>query len=175
MHARKIKMQKNNREMDKLGKIKEQNMQLLLPIFPNETHLITASLGVFRLDGMVFYLHCGVPIFTHSEEDIDSFRYITSNLILRGLCRKIEICKVFGVSYDSVNRYVNKLKKNGDKSFFTDETRHGHAYKLLPSVLEKAQKAIDAGKSNCSVARELNVSEGALRYALKTGKLKKKQ
>jgi hypothetical protein len=42
-------------------------------------------------------------------------------------------------------------------------------------VLEKAQKAIDAGKSNCSVARELNVSEGALRYALKTGKLKKKQ
>ncbi|MFA4922588.1 MAG: hypothetical protein WC557_00150, partial [Ignavibacteriaceae bacterium] len=88
-------------------------MQLLLPLFPYETKLITPSLGVFRQKEIVYYLHCGVPIFSHIAEDIKSFRYITSKFIIERLCRKIEISKCFGVSYDSVNRYVKLLQEEG--------------------------------------------------------------
>jgi hypothetical protein len=66
-------------------------MQLLLPLFPNETKLITPSLGVFKKDEIIYYIHCGVPIYSHIAEDIQSFRYITSKFITERLCRKIDV------------------------------------------------------------------------------------
>jgi transposase len=154
---------------------KRKTMQLLLPIFPVDTKLITPSLGVYKHEDIVYYLHCGAPIFSHIAEDILSFRYITSKFILQKLCRKIEICECFGVSYDSVNRYVNKLEAKGDSEFFIkDNNRHGYAHKLLPEVIERIQKMLSEGKSNTSIARKEGLSEGTIRYAIKTGKLKKK-
>ena len=149
-------------------------MQLLLPIFPDETKMITESLGVFKLDGLVYYLHCGVPIYIHSEEDIQSFRYITTKFIVAKLCKKSEIQKCFGVSYDSINRDVNKVNEQEGSGFFSKEGRHGSPYKLVAPVMEKIQKGLNEGKSNCQLAREANVSEGSIRYAINTGKLKKK-
>jgi len=148
-------------------------MQLMLPLFPNETKLITPTLGVFKKDELVYYLHCGVPIYSHAVEDIKSFRYITSKFIVERLCRKIEISECFGISYDSVKGYVKLLQEEGDAEFFSNEKRHGYAHKLLPEVVERIQKSIDEGKNNCLIGREEGLSEGAIRYGIKTGKLKK--
>jgi hypothetical protein len=149
-------------------------MQLMLPIFPVDAVMISDRLGVGRKDGIITYLHCGLPIYSHVESDYRSFRFITSKFILEGLCRKIDISNCFHVSYDSVKRYVRRLERCGDSGFFTDDKRNGgHCYKLLPAVIQRMQKYLDEGKSNCAIARLENVSEGAVRYALKTGALKK--
>jgi len=150
-------------------------MQLLLPIFPHDVKLINPCLGVFEKEGIIFYLHNGVPIFSHKSEDLKSFRYITSNLIIQGVCHKIEIQKCFGVSYDSVKRSEKKLREKGERAFFTEENRRGSCYKLLPTTLLRMQAYLDAGKNNSEIARLESVSEGAVRYAIKTGKLKKKE
>jgi hypothetical protein len=149
-------------------------MQLMLPIFPVGTEMISANLGVGRKDGMVIYLHGGIPIYSHLETDHRSFRFITSKFILQGLCRKIDICTSFHVSYDSVKRYVCRLEECGDTGFFTDDNRNGGSrHKLLPAVIQRMQKALDAGKSNSEIARMEKVTEGAIRYALRNGVLKK--
>jgi transposase len=149
-------------------------MQLMLPIFAAHTEMITENLGVCKKDGIITYVHCGVPIFTHREDDHHSFRYITSKYVLQGLCRMIDICNCFHVSYDSVKRYVKRLEECGDKGFFTEDNRNGGCrYKLLPAVLERMQVYLDQGKSNSEIARLEGVSEGAIRYAIKTGALKK--
>jgi hypothetical protein len=151
-------------------------MQLMLPIFAADTEMITASLGVCKKDGIVTYVHCGVPIFSHREDDYRSFRYITSKYIHQGLCRKIDICNCFHVSYDSVKRFVKRLEECGDKGFFTDDNRNGGSrHKLLPAVLARMQECLDQGKSNSEIARLEGVSEGSIRYAMKTGVLKKKK
>lgn len=151
----------------------ESNMQMLLPIFPRDIKLITATVGVFTRDGIVNYCHCGVPIFSHKTEDLKSFRYITSKLITQGICRKIEISRCFGVSYDSVNRHVKKLREEGDTAFFANDNRQGHCYKLVPEVIARMQAYLDEGKNNCEVARLEGVTEGAVRYSIKQGILKK--
>lgn len=148
-------------------------MQLLLPIFPREAKLITPTLGVFSKEGIVTYIHSGVPIYSHSTEDLKSFRYITSKFIIQGLCRGVDISNCFGVSYDSVKRYVKKLRENGDSGFFSKDNRHGHSHKLVAKVLERIQTYLDAGKNNSEIARLENITEGAIRYAIKQGKLKK--
>jgi len=151
-----------------------KRMQLLLPIFPREVKLITATLGVFSRDGIVNYLHCGVPIYSHAAEDLNSFRYISSNFVLQGLCKKVEISRFFGVSYDSVKRNARRLAEHGERAFFGNDHRGGHCYKLVPSVLDRMQRQLDAGMSNSEIARQEGVTEGAVRYAIKQGKLKKK-
>jgi hypothetical protein len=149
-------------------------MQLLLPIFPGEVKLITPTLGVFARDGIVNYLHCGVPIYSHAAADLNSFRYISSNFILQGLCNKVEISRCFGVSYDSVKRNARRLAEQGERAFFGGDHRGGHCYKLVASVLDRMQRQLDAGMSNSEIARLAGVTEGAVRYAIKQGKLKKK-
>jgi hypothetical protein len=149
-------------------------MQLLLPIFPQGIKLITPTLGVFCKDEIVIYCHCGVPINSHKSEDLKTFRYVTSKFILQGMCRKIDIVRCFGVSYDSVNRHVNLLRQKGDSGFFKDDNRQGHCYKLLPQIMERMQGYLDNGRNNSEIAKLEGVSEGAVRYAIKKGVLKKK-
>lgn len=149
-------------------------MQLLLPIFPEEVKLITPTLGVFARDGIVNYLHCGVPIYSHAADDLNSFRYITSNFVMQGLCKKVEISRCFGISYDSVKRNAKRLSEQGERAFFGGDHRGGACYKLLPAVLDRMQQQLDAGVSNSDIARQEGVTEGAVRYAIKQGKIKKK-
>ena len=147
--------------------------QLLLPIFPFDTQMITLTLGVREYDGTVYYLHSGMPIFSHLSGDLNKFRYITSNLILQGLCNNCEICETFHVSVDSVRRWKKKLSEEGDAAFFKEESRHGRSHKLLPTVLDRIQGKLDQGQSAYSIAKEEKISEGSIRYAVSLGRLKK--
>lgn len=148
-------------------------MQLLLPIFPVDTKLINQSLGVYNKDGIVTYLHIGVPIFSHSSEDLQSFRFITSNLIIQGLCQRKDIANTFHVSTDSVYSNVKKLQTQGEESFFGPECRHGYSHKLKGEKLKQAQQCLDKEMSQCATAKRVGVREGTIRYAIKVGKLKK--
>lgn len=148
--------------------------QLLLPLFPVDSKMITPTLGVREVDGTVYYLHSGMPIFSHLSDDLNMFRYITSNLILQGLCSNQDIVDTFHVSTDSVARWKKRLSEQGEKSFFKEEARHGRSHKLLPEMLDRIQARLDEGKSNYSIAKQEGISEGSIRYAIKLGRLKKR-
>jgi transposase len=148
-------------------------MQTILPIYPVSTIFINSTLGVWHKDGIVTYISNALPIYSHASTDYKTFRFITAKLVLLGRCSQKEISDCFCVSYDSVKRSVRRLKQTKDSGFFTEENRHGNAYKLTPEKLERMQKALDTGKSNTAVAKMENISEGSVRYAIKKGMLKK--
>lgn len=148
--------------------------QLLLPIFPSDTRMITPTLGVREHGGSVFYLHSGVPIFSHEVNNLTMFRFITSNLILQGRCTNQDIADAFHVSTDSVRRWKEKLSKKGELAFFKEDARHGRSYKLLPDVLDRIQGKMNEGRCPYSIAKEEGISEGSIRYAVSLGRLKKK-
>jgi len=147
--------------------------QLLLPIFPTDTRMISMTLGVREQAGSVYYLHCGVPVYSHEANDLTKFRYVTSNLILQGLCNNQDIVDTFHVSHDSVRRWKKKLSEEGEGAFFREESRHGRSHKLLPDVLDRIQCKLDEEQSVCSIAKEEGISEGSIRYAVNLGRLKK--
>lgn len=147
--------------------------QLLLPIFPHGTELLTPTLGVFQKDDFVYYIHGGVPVFSHAVTDLKQFRYTTSHLLVKGLCQNVDIVRVFHVSVDSVRRWKQKLSEQGEAAFFGTRLPHNSSHKLLPAVLEQIQHQLDAGKSVNSIAKKAKISEGSIRYAIKQGRLKK--
>lgn len=148
-------------------------MQLLLPIFPKETTLITPVLGVLEKKDLVFYLHSGDPISTHHKDNLKSFRYTTSRFIDIGLCRQSDIIRTFHVSEASVNKYLKLYQKKGEDGFFGTSQPERVCHKMLPFRVERIQKMLDKGMSNYSIAKKEKISEGTIRYALHTGKLKK--
>ena len=149
--------------------------QLLLPLFPRDTQMLSPTIGVREHDDRVYYLVSGLPIYSHSKDDHFRFRYITSHLILQGLCNNQDIVDLFHVSVDSVRRWKKKLSEEGEIVFFGgSDGRHGHSSKLLPSVLDRIQLEMDKGKSVYSIAKKEGVSEGSIRYWIKQGQLKKK-
>src|SRR5215210_8807627 len=105
-------------------------MQLQLPIFPIDCKMISSSVGVCEKDDIVQYLVNGLPVYSHGKEDLQSFRYFTSNLICQGLCRQTDVERCFCVSPDSVRRSVKKLRTEGAQAFFSSENRHGHSHKI---------------------------------------------
>ena len=52
-----------------------------LPIFPSTTKMLSPTWGVFEKDNFVYYLHNGSPVHVHDKNDLNTYRYITANLI----------------------------------------------------------------------------------------------
>jgi biotin operon repressor len=149
-------------------------MQMQLPIFPTTTQLINATVGVFLQDDFVYYLHNGSPIHCHSKEDINSYRYITANLVNTGLCSPCEIARTLGVNARNIQRYSKALREKGADWFFNRKEERGQCYKMTEDLLEDAQALIDKFYTISDVGRLLGVSEGAIRYHIRKGTLKKR-
>src|SRR5690606_15007492 len=118
-------------------------MQMQLPIFPEDTKLVNACLGFRKSEDYVYYLHNGSPIFCHGENDMNSYRYITANLVNSGLCRSSELADALGVNRRNIERYVKSLREKGSDWFLRRETKRGQAHKITDEMKERAEKLID--------------------------------
>ena len=149
--------------------------KILLPLFPQDTTLITPILGVHQQDELVTYLLSGMPIYVHGINDLREFRFITSNFILQGLCKVTDIERTFHVSSDSIRRWKKKLLKQEAVAIFNEDKRHGRSHKLLPDMLARIQLELDKGRSVNSIAKYESISEGSIRYSIGIGRLIKRQ
>jgi biotin operon repressor len=148
-------------------------MQMQLPIFPESTKLINSSVGFFKKEDFIYYLHNGSPIFCHHIDSKNNYRYILANLVESKLCHASEISKALGISQRNVERYAQKLRQQGIESFFNQTDHRGECYKMTDPLLIQAQQLLDDGKSQLKAAKTLGVSESCIRYHLKSGNLKK--
>jgi len=149
-------------------------MQMQLPIFPETTKLINSSVGFFKKDRFIYYLHNGSPIFCHHEDNTNNYRFIIGNLIVSKLCHPSEVSRAMGISQRNAERYAQKLKTQGMKSFFNQTDHRGECYKMTDAVLSQAQQLLNNGNSQLKTAKTLGVSESCIRYHLRSGNLKKK-
>ncbi len=136
--------------------------------------MLSETVGVQEQSGIVQYIVNGLPVYSHANDDLNAFRFITSNLIAQGLCKQIEVVRLFGVSSDSVHRYWKKYCEQGETGFFGDDARHGKAHKITGEKRRKIQAKLDKGMSNYRIAQQEGVGESAIRYQIKKGNLKKK-
>jgi transposase len=148
--------------------------QLQLPIFSPDLTIINRQVGFEKKDGRIYYFHGLLPVFSHDEEDLESFRFITSQMILGGNVKQVEIVEAFGVPAISVKRSVKRLREEGAKGFFK-EKKGRTAHIFTAEILEKAQKLLSSGHSPSEVGRRLNLKANTIRKAIQAGRLHKKK
>jgi len=150
-------------------------MQMQLPFFPTTTKLINPCVGVFKKDEYVYYMHNGQPLFCHHASDKKSYRYITANMVETGLCTATDIAKALGVSARNIQLYAKSLREKGSSWFFNRVETRGACYKMDEAAFFKAQELLDLGKTNREIGRALGITDSAIAYHIRQGKLKKKK
>ena len=91
--------------------------QLHLPIFPDGVTHITDQLAFMKKEGQVTYFNGHMPVFCHAENDVATFRMITSQFCVSGYVKQADIIKTFGVTSISVKRSVKIYREKGPKDF----------------------------------------------------------
>jgi len=145
--------------------------QLLLPIFPDAVTPIKELLSVGKQDGQVVYFHGLLPVFSHAEEDLATFRMITAQFIAQGHLRVVDVSRAFGVPALSVKRALKRYRQEGPKGFYVPPRRRGPAV-LTAEVLKQAQVLLDDGQAVSRVATELGIKSDTLSKAVRAGRLR---
>ena len=146
--------------------------QVQLPIFPHGVTSITPEIAFQCQDGKVCYFNGHLPVFTHDEKDLATFRLFTSQLIVNGNASQAEIARAFGVPLVTVKRYVKLLRHGGSKAFFAPpKKRWGR--RLTPEVLPQVQALLDAGVALPQVAEQVGILPNTLHKAMRDGRLRR--
>ncbi len=75
-----------------------------LPLFPAGVTHITNELAFERRDGKIAYFNGHMPVFVHAEDDVATFRMITSQFCESGYAKQCDIIRAFGVTSISVKQ-----------------------------------------------------------------------
>ena len=146
-------------------------IQQILPLIPHGASSLNKNLSIIRENGNIRYFYCGVPIAVHDENDSSSFKREICQLITNGICRNIEVVRVFGVSKTSVKRWLKMFREKGEGAFFTVRSGRGPGILVEPLKTE-LQNLLDSGMSISESAHKLGIKYDTVRKAVKDGRLR---
>jgi len=147
--------------------------QVQLPIFPEDVVYINSKIGVKTQGEDVYYFNGMMPIFYHKKDDYKSFRYITSQIVCMNNAKQVEIIKTFGVSKESVKRWVKVFNKEGAAGFFAVKKGRRKARVLDEQTTIEAQGMLNIKKTAKEIEGKLGIKSDTLRKAIKDGRLTK--
>ena len=146
--------------------------QAQLPLFPAGSTPLNDHLEFICRDGQATYFNGQLPVFTHAEKDLASFRLFTSQLVANGRATPGQIQRAFGVPKVAVQRALARYRAHGSKAFFAPPPpRRGR--KLTPEVLTQAQTLLDAGHDVPAVAGQTGVLANTIHKAIRAGRLRR--
>jgi transposase len=148
--------------------------QAILPMFSPGAKEITPYVGYENRDKHIYYFIGQVPVFNHHIEDVQSFRFIISQLHTSGHAKQSEIVKAFGVTPISVKRSVKLFRDKGMAGFIgKDAPRPSRV--LTDAVLSEIQQLLNEGRAAPAIAKELKLKAGTINKAIRDGKLVRKK
>ncbi len=142
-----------------------------VPIFPAESRMLGERVAVVQRDGVVWYFHYDMPVFSHAESDVASFRMFTSSLCDKGQCKLVEVERTFGVTAISVKRSLKQYRREGPRSFFVLKRPTVVPRVLKGERLTQVQSLLDAGHPPRAIEDRLGVKADTIRNALEDGRL----
>jgi transposase-like protein len=145
--------------------------QLHLPMFPAGVTPISDDLAFERRDGRIAYFNGQIAVFSHAEDDVATFRMITSQFCANGHARQCDIIRAFGVTSISVKRAVKLYRERGAKGFYAPRTPRGAAV-LTAGVVAQIEGLLVEGASLGEVAQKLGLKPDTLRKAVSAGRIR---
>lgn len=144
--------------------------QIQLPVFPNGSVEIDDGLACLSEGDQVVYYNGHLPVFTHSKDDLASFRLFTAQLIVQGSATQGDIHRAFGVPLVAIKRSTKLYRERSAAGFFAPKARR-EGTKLNAEKLEQARGLLSQGAGLAAVSRETGVLVDTLRKAIQAGRL----
>jgi len=122
-------------------------------------------------DNQVVYFNGHLPVFTHPVDDLASFRFFTTQLIVNGTASQSEIIQAFGVSSTTVKRCCRHYREGGAGVFFKPAPRR-RGNRLTPERLVEVQGLLEEGRSVPEISDQTGLLATTLHKAIDHGRLK---
>ena len=118
---------------------KEQSMRRrYTPLFPQDITEITTNLTVSKNEGQVIYYQNEFPVFIHAENDMASFKMITSQFCVSGRVKQIQTARTFSIPPVSVKRAVKRYREYGPQGFYAVRKTRGASVLTEPVMIENS-------------------------------------
>ena len=147
-------------------------IQTHLPIFPEGVTNITADLAFKKEQGIITYFNFSMPVFTHAEEEIETFRMITSQFCVNGYVKQTDIIRTFGVTKISVKLALKLYREKGPRGFYEPRNTRGAAV-LTGPVLKEIQQDLDQGLTVFEIAKNRALKSNTINKAIRANRLHK--
>jgi len=145
--------------------------QMLLPVFSKDVTLINSLIGYAKRDGWVYYFNGQMPLFSHKEDDMNTFKMFMAQLYVTGNATQAEINRTFGLKNPmNMKRWAKKYKEGGPAAFYKQETNRKPRV-MTEQVLQNIQSILDTGQTPPEIAKELGLKADTLNKAIREGKL----
>jgi len=133
--------------------------------------MLGERVAVTLRDGVVWYFHYDMPVFSHSVDDLASFRMFTSSLCDKAQCRLVDVERAFGVTAISVKRALKQYRADGPQSFFVSKRPVVVPRILKGEMLVRVQSLLDEGHPPRAIEDRLGIKADTIRNAIEDGRL----
>ncbi|MGH8703154.1 MAG: putative transposase [Burkholderiales bacterium] len=147
--------------------------QLRLPVQPAGADEINDVVAVLRREGQVAYFAAGVPLFTHREDDAVGQRVAAVQMLELGLARQDEVSAALAVNRTTLYRQHRKLKDAGVLGVVDQKRGPRGPHRFTADKRARVAQLLAAGASIRQAAREIGVTEGTVRHALRRGEVRR--
>jgi hypothetical protein len=148
-------------------------LQRSLAVVPPDAHVVSSRLAVLIDDEKLVAFSAADPIYTCRVDDHDGMRLAAGMLSRLKLAPDTALAKALGMSRETVRRNRNLLSAGGVEAVRCLPRGPKGPHKLTETVRVRAQRGLDQGWPVRRVAREVGLTEGALRGALRQGRLRR--
>ncbi len=142
-----------------------------LPLLPLGARVISRRLAVAEDVHQLVFFDASGPIYQCARDDREGLRLAAGLFSHLGLAGLKGLGDALGMDPSTVFRSRKRFEAGGVEAVCTRTRGPKQATKLTAKVCGRAQRCLDQGWSIRRAADEVGVSEGALRHAIKRGRL----
>lgn len=147
--------------------------QLHLPVQPAGAREINAVVAMVERDEQVAYFASGVPLFIHRIDDPVGRRVAAGQLIELGLARQEELSTALHVHRSTLYRQHRKLQAHGVLGVVDGTGGPRGPHRFTAEKRQRVAQLLEAGRSIRHAAKQVGVTEGTIRHALRRGELRR--
>ena len=142
------------------------------PGLPPDAHIVSSRLAILIDDERLVAYSAADPIYSCGLDDRDGMRLAAGMLSQMRLAPDTALATALGVSRETVRRNRKLLAEGGIGAIHTCKRGPREPYKLKETARLRAQRCLEEGWSVNRTAQEVGLTEGALRYQIRQGRLR---
>ena len=146
-------------------------LQRSLAVYPPHAQIVSLRLAIVRDDQQLVAYSAADPIYECAVDDRAGVRVAAGLFSHLRLAPDTALARALGVNRETVRRNRYLYAQGGVAAVCTGRSGPREPYKLKAAVRIRAQQCLDQGRSLRHTAQQVGLTEGALRYQIRQGRL----
>jgi len=150
-------------------------LQTYIPFLPEGAEPINNHIAIYREDEKIEFFTASGPIYSCMENDQYGVRLAQGIIITQTATTPTQLAKALDVNRTTIYRNLKKYQQGGPAALLIDKKENRKAYKLKGKTKGQVQKLLNRGYSLKATAKQVGITEGCIRYAIRKGAIVRKK